>query len=411
MKYTILLLALMLTSITNAQQEEPNEEVPVNVYEDMYSFVNDSIVDEIEALPNYDVLDKTEYLIPSAPAFSLLGVTPEIVNRPGVVRDFKVDWRIKNYEIAPDFALEAQPLWLFHFNKKGLSYYANSSKLMQALSTLSVSLGSAKLDGVNHFSYAAKVTLYRESDPLKDRVLLKDLYLAESKARIEIEQKIEALEIEMLNAKEKEEKNRIKEIIDYRKLQKREVINTTRDQMQNLTDEHIGANWNASSLDLSYGRVFTFNNNAADEMFVNQAGSAFWLNGGMRSGKNGLLSGIVKLKKVGGLAESLIGLNYRYGGSRYSFYAEFVTENKFERAAEFIDVEDPFSDKFSKDLGISWLTPGEDVVKENVITIAYGGDFKLSRGILLNFALRTQFQKDLSFNKLIPVANLTCLMR
>lgn len=412
MKYTILLMTLLFSYTIYAQDEIPNEEQDTfNIYEGLYDFIQDSLIDEIAELPNYDVLDKSEYLIPSAPAFSLLGVTPEIVNRPGVVRDFKVDWRIKNYQIAPDFALEAQPMWLFHFNKKGLSYYAQSSKFMQALSTLSVSLGTAKLDGVNHFSYAAKMTIYRENDPLKDQALLKDLYFAESKARLEVDAKIKALEIELLNAKTKEDKKRIAELIDYRKLQKRNVINTTRDQMQALTDEHIGQYWNASSLDLSYGRVFTFNNNAGDDIYINKAGHAFWLNGALRSGKNGLLSAMIKMKKVGGLSESLLGVNYRYGGSRFSFYAEVVNERKFERAADFIDIEDPFSDKFSKDLGISWLTPDEDVVKENVLTIAYGGDFKLSRGILLNFALRTQFQKDLSFNKLIPVANLTCLMR
>jgi len=396
----------------SAQDEKPNETQDTTTQFDvLYEFVDDDFMEEIDELPHYDVLDKSEYLIPSAPAFSLLGVTPEIVNRPGVVRDFKVDWRIKNYQIAPDFALEAQPMWLFYFNKKGLGHYAKSSPFMQALSTLSVSLGTAKLDGVNHFSYAAKITLYRESDPLKDKALMKDLYLAESKARQMVDQKIEALEIELLNAKTKEDKKRIEELIDYRKIQKRDVINTTRDQMQALTDEHIGKYWNASSLDVSYGRVFTFNNNAADETYINRAGNAFWINGGIRSGKSGLLSAIIKLKKVGNISESLIGANYRYGGPKFSFYAEMVSERKFERAAEIIDIEDPFRDNFSKDLGISWYAPNEDVIKENVFTIAYGGDFKISRGILLNFALRTQFQKDFSFNKLIPVANLTCLMR
>lgn len=45
------------------------------------------------------------------------------------------------------------------------------------------------------------------------------------------------------------------------------------------------------------------------------------------------------------------------------------------------------------------------------ITMSYGGDFRLSNGILLNFALRTKLDERIKFKSLIPVANVTCLMR
>jgi len=43
--------------------------------------------------------------------------------------------------------------------------------------------------------------------------------------------------------------------------------------------------------------------------------------------------------------------------------------------------------------------------------MSYGGDFRLSNGILLNFALRTKLDERIKFKSLIPVANVTCLMR
>lgn len=410
MKYNLVWLLSMFYACVAAQNVEPQRDA-LALYDSLYTSMSDTIGDPFLYMDNVDVLDKSEYIIPSAPAFALLGVTPELVNRPGVVRDFKVDWRIKNYEIAPDFALEAQPVWLFHFNKKGLLHYAQSSPLMQTLSTTSISLGTAKLDGVNHFSYALKMTLYREKDPLKDKALMTEIFLEEAESKREIEANLVELRAELARTKDKSERKNIRRQIDFFMLQKRDRQLRIQDRMRTIADRHAADNWNASALDIAYGRVFTFNNNAADATYINQAGSAFWVNGALRLGRRGVLGGIVKLKRVGGLSESMFGANVRYGGGKFSFYTEVVSESAFERNAEMLSPEDPFSDKFSKDLGISWIAPIDQVEKERTITIAYGGDFRLSRGILLNFALRTQFQNDFSFNKLIPVANVTCLMR
>ena len=49
----------------------------------------------IHAQEYEEAATETNFFIPSAPAFTMLGVTPELVTRPGFVREFKVDWRIK----------------------------------------------------------------------------------------------------------------------------------------------------------------------------------------------------------------------------------------------------------------------------------------------------------------------------
>jgi len=71
----------------------------------------------------YASLKASEMVIPSSPAFALLGVNPEMVLRPSDLKSFKVDWRIKNYNLAPDLALEAQPLWHFYYKKKANKPY------------------------------------------------------------------------------------------------------------------------------------------------------------------------------------------------------------------------------------------------------------------------------------------------
>ena len=91
-----------------------------------------------------DLVRKSEFTIPSAPAFSLLGATPEMVTRPGTVQDFKVDWRIKNYNLAPDLALEMQPFWAFYYDRKGLDEYRKATPFMKTLSTLKLILWYGK---------------------------------------------------------------------------------------------------------------------------------------------------------------------------------------------------------------------------------------------------------------------------
>ena len=90
--------------------------------------------------------EETNFFIPSAPAFTMLGVTPEIVTRPGYTREFKVDWRIKNYNLAPDLALEAMPVWFLYYDRHDLDVYRRATPLQKTLSTLSFSMATAKID-------------------------------------------------------------------------------------------------------------------------------------------------------------------------------------------------------------------------------------------------------------------------
>ena len=97
----LLFLFLGMSVATWAQENDEYDEYSGedDYYDESYDEYSDDYTDEAEDLSG-DIMRKSEFAIPSSPAFSLLGVTPEMVTRPGSVQDFKVDWRLKNYNIA-----------------------------------------------------------------------------------------------------------------------------------------------------------------------------------------------------------------------------------------------------------------------------------------------------------------------
>lgn len=389
----ILLLTLNLASAQDYDDEE---------YYDDY--------DELATTASEELVRESEFNIPSTPAFALLGVTPEMVTRPGVVQDFKVDWRIKNYNLAPDLALEAQPFWVLYYDRKGLDAYRKASPFMKTLSTLSLSFGTAKMDGLNHFAYSLKLNLYREKDPVSDSELIHSMALELAQSEAPIIENIEYLKDELDTASTKEMRLTIREQI-YRS---REELNVMRrDVKRQLIDvqrAYMEENWNSDAIDFAFGRVSTYNNDL-DTFNIEKAGVGIWLNGAKGIGRNGLLTGITKLKFIGENTDLLLGASYRFGGYRFSFYTEVVYENLQNRSENGFSEDELFDYKYSQDLGNGWAKFDEALVGISQWNMTYGGDFRLSNGILLSFSLRTRLDQNLKFKKLLPVANVVCLMR
>ncbi|NND09268.1 MAG: hypothetical protein HKN87_23090 [Saprospiraceae bacterium] len=417
MKYfTILCMSfLLLGGVSVFAQDEENTED--EYYEDDYSeddyyeddYSGEEYYDEAADLSE-DIVRKSEFMIPSTPAFALLGVTPEMVTRPGTVQDFKVDWRLKNYNLAPDLALEAQPLWFLYFDRKGLDAYRKATPFVKTLSTLSLSFGTAKMDGLNHFAYGVKMNLYRERDPVSDPVLLQEMAVELAQMEEPLKLNLEQLQTELDSTQNREDRILMREQIfdvkrqlnDVRRAQKLKLIETQQNYMQE--------NWNSDMLDVAFGKVSTFNN-ALDSLNIESAGYGFWLNGAKGLGRNGLLTGIFKIRQVGENTDLMVGASYRFGGARFSFYGELVYESLRSLSENGFADDELFAGKYSEDLGNGWARFNEALVGVSRWNLTYGGDFRLSNGILLNFSLRTKLDETLKFRKLLPVANVTCLMR
>lgn len=362
----------------------------------------------------YREIQGTEMSIPSSPAFAILGVNPETVLRPSDLKSFKVDWRIKNYNLAPDLALEAQPLWHFYYKKKSFDKYATYNKLTKKLSTLSMSLGTAKIDNLNHASYALKLNLYKKNDVINDTALLKKIY-----DEYRMESKFYDLQLDSLvelryitnDPKMKEEIEKEMELVRY---ERRNLLDNSRQEYKDIIERYNNEHWNNTMLDAAFGSVYTYDNGGIDSLKIKKAGYSLWINGCLKSGDHGLLTGMVKYTRIAESANKLLGLSYRYGSHKYNFYVELVYENLanyFDAGEEeAFDDEEYYGAKYIEDLGSGWYNFNNTKSKTQY-TIAYGGDFKLSRNILLNFALRTQFGNEIKLTRFLPVANIVCLMK
>lgn len=364
-----------------------------------------------------------DFTIPAAPAYQLLDANASLVGRASVTRDFKVDWSLKSYRLAPNLALEMQPVWLMTYNKNNdVSRYRKAGYLMRTLTTLSASAGT--LDGndsTRFFSYALKLNLYRSHDPLLDEQLYNDY-----QSSYEIALNTQRAELDsMLRERKKMESTPERDSLDANILRKENELyqfrKTFRDQLKQRQDEYRAKYWNASYVDIAWGRAFSFNPKLADRidsLSLENTGNAVWINASFGIGRRWLISGMVRtINKQGLLRTSALdsltgspvittdkkdlfdfatGLNIRYGSVRYSFFIEgFLTRNR--NVAAIME---------------NGLDSGNDIlVTEERLILAYGGDLRLGNNVLLNYGIRTTVNKSLKFGGMVPIASVTCLMK
>jgi hypothetical protein len=395
MKFFSLLLSLLTVSVAVAQQTT-------------------------DALP----APSGDFTIPAAPAYQLLDANASLVGRASVTRDFKVDWSLKSYRLAPNLALEIQPVWLLAYNKNNdVSRYRKAGYLMRTLSTLSASAGT--LDGndtTRFFSYALKMNLFRSHDPFLD----KDLY---NEYQASYEGSLEQ-QIETLDSLQRERKSMSispkRDSLDTEILKKESELyqfrKAYREQLKQKQDEYKARHWNASYVDVAWGRAFSFNpklTEKVDSLLLKNTGNGLWVNASVGLGKRWLISSMFRTIKKEGLLRSTnidsltgiplltaqkknlldfsTGLNIRYGSVRYSFFIEgFYTRSRNALAI----------------LDMNGFDSGNDVLVDSErIVLAYGGDLRLGNNVLLNYGIRTTVDKRLSFRGMVPIASVTCLMK
>ena len=245
-------------------------------------------------------------------------------------------------------------------------------------------------------------------------MLLKQLKSEHRKQLQNYNAQIDSLVILRYQTTDPKRKNEIDKELDVIRYEMKNIDEISRLKYRNIIDQYNGENWNNTMLDAAFGSVFTYDNSGIDSLKVKRAGYALWLNGCLKMGDHGLMSGLFRYTKIVDSSNKMFGLNFRYGSQRYNFYAEVVYEilgNYFDPNQELaFDKDEYFSGKYIEDIGSGWLDFNNTDTKTQY-TIAYGGDFKLSRNILLNFALRTQFTSDIKLTRLLPVANIICLMK
>ena len=340
----------------------------------------------------------SEFSIPVSPAFDLIGVNNALVARPGNIRDFKVDWAFKSWRLRPNLALQAQPVWEIFYNRRTLEKYQKSSLWMRTLSTLDLSAGTIEDDSqLRRLSFAAKITLYQQRDALLDARLFIESNADFDERRRHIEESIDTLSRLIKLTPKSDKKDSLQLVLDQLRTQA-DIL----DLEQKRTNLEIASSytkkfWNSSFVDVAFGRVFSYRNDTLLKLDLKGTGFAAWINASIGIGKKILITSLVRTVMLkddfNGQQSSLWsgGLNFRYGSPKFNFFTEAVfTQTNNETV---------------------FANANVNLVQANSLTTSYGGDWRISRNVMLSYGVRVDYNRDFEFQTISPIAGIACMMR
>jgi hypothetical protein len=374
-----------------------------------------------------------ELTIPAAPVFDLMGVTPSQVNRTSDIKDFKVDWSFKSWKLNPNLAIQSQPVWEMFYNRKDLSKYQAASGFMRKLASTDLSVGSVQDENNDRrIGFATKFNLYRQSDPLMAKELYGGISEKYQTEKAELLAQLKELQLKLDTTTNILLKPEIRNQVRSTEEQLATINSRRNDEINGRAKIFVAEHWNASSLDVSFGKVFSYITDSAGSLkslrLNRSTGWGGWLNGNLGIGKKLLLSALFRTtwyqeelefqvknintgeeatqKAVADNTLNTVGLNLRYGGSLYTFFVEFLYEKKglktpVEALGEAFTAPASFTVVNSS---VKW-----DVVHPNTISI--GGDWRISQSVIINYGMRCVFDDQWKFRTFIPIATISCMMR
>lgn len=374
-----------------------------------------------------------ELTIPPSPVFDLMGVTSSQVNRTSDIKDFKVDWSFKSWRLNPNLAIQSQPVWELFYNRKDLSKYQSASPMMRRLASLDISIGTVQDENNDRrIGFAAKMNLIKQKDPL----LVRDLYAGISEKykteREELELQIKELRLKLDTTHDVLSKPALRSQIIAAEQQMMTINSRRNEEINGRAKVFVGENWNASSLDIAFGRVYSYKTDSSGSLkslrLNRNTGWGGWINGNLGIGRKFLITGLARASwyeeeldflirntstgeevSQNAIADNTLytlGLNLRYGGSIYTFFVEFLYEKKglktpLEALGEAFKAPNSFEVIGST---VKW-----DVVHPN--TLSFGGDWRISRSVIINYGMRCVFDGKWTFRTFTPVATVSCMMR
>ncbi len=374
-----------------------------------------------------------ELTIPPSPVFDMMGVTSSQINRTSDIKDFKVDWSFKSWKLNPNLAIQSQPVWELFYNRKDLSKYQSSSRFMRRLASLDISIGTVQDENSDRrIGFAAKMNLLKQKDPLMAGELyagISEKYKTEKK---ELEEQLKELRLQLDTTHNVLLKPGLRSQILSTEEQVMTLNSRRNEEINSRAKIFVSENWNASSLDVAFGRVYSYKTDSAGSLknlrLNRNTGYSGWLNANIGIGKKFLLSALLRNSWYEEELEFLIrntstgdemsqqaiadntlltmGMNLRYGGSIYTFFVEFLYEKKgLKTPMEALSK----SFKAPGDFEVVGSTVKWDVVHPN--TLSFGGDWRISRSVILNYGMRCVFDKYWKFTTFTPIATISCMMR
>lgn len=374
-----------------------------------------------------------EFSIPVSPVFDLMGVSPSSINRSSDIKDFKVDWSFKSWRLNPNLAIQGQPVWEIFYNRKDLSKYQKATPFMRKLASLDLSLGTiVNEENDRRIGFAGKINLFNSKDPLMAADIYEDISIRYIEERDELITQIAELEKQLDTMTNVLEKPDVRSNIAFA-IDNLNSLNSRRNQeISDRARIFQAENWNAASLDLAFGRVYTYQTDSTGSLsslrLNRNTAWGIWLNGSVPVGKNLLLSGLIRNSwyseelnfillnentfeetEHSAIADNTlfsIGANLRYGGRKYSFFIEYLHETKATKSAL-----DALRNVFQ---AIDGFSINEETVRWTVAhptVFSVGGDWLISRNVVINYGMKCIIDKTFKTRAFIPVAGISCLMR
>ena len=388
---------------------------------------------------------QSDLFIPVSPAYQMLDAGSALVNSPAVIRDVKVDWSFKTYRLAPNIAIEVQPVWSIIYNRPTLEKYKKASGFMRTLSTLSLSAGSLDADdSLRLLSWAGKITLWRGYDPLLTEGHYTEIENEYDLQRTELESKLENAKQQFRTASTRYEKDSLDLAMFQLRTEMDQLNVVNKDRIREKQKQLNALHWNKSVIDVAFGKSYQFNRNISDKLDsvkIKERGIALWLNGSFGIGRYVMVSGLIKYDNIvismpdsgkSKVKEIVIdeitgdttltdkdslfvnfsderknimsfGINVRFGNPRFSFFIEGMytktttptfTESNWENFSEY---------------GASGKIKSSKILNEFVL--AFGGEWRISNSVLLSYGIRTTVDNKVQFKNFFPLASISCLMR
>ncbi|WP_345257112.1 hypothetical protein [Flaviaesturariibacter amylovorans] len=380
-----------------------------------------------------DKLSPRELTIPTSPLFDLMGQAPSQVARTADIRDFKVDWSMRNWRLNPNIAIQAQPIWELAYNRRPLDKYQRATPFQHRLSSLDVSLGTVQTEAADRrIGWALKLNVYRQRDPLLLRGVYDDIQQAYADELVQLRDKERFILRRLDSTTRPDELKVLREELKQNDGQLTSFHARRNTAIQERARTFIVDNWNAAYVDVAFGKIYTYATDSAGslgKLRVNRnTGSGAWINFGFGVGKRGLVSGLVRStfyeEEVNFLLRDettgeetaasavaanrllTLGINLRYGGPVYSFFVEFLREGKSLRTPS-AALQEAFTAPTGK--AVITSTVRWDIVHPYSINI--GGDWRIGRNVILNYGMRCVLDANFKTTQFIPIANISCMMR
>jgi hypothetical protein len=374
-----------------------------------------------------------EFAIPTSPLFDLMGVAPSQVARTAEIKDFKVDWSFKNWRVNPNLAIQAQPFWEMFYNKKNVEKYQQATYLQRMFASLDLSVGTIQTEIEDRrIGGALKMSLYQQSDPLLIKGAYDDVQKAFAEELEQLKQNEKKLLIALDSITKPSDLQKTRDALRQNDIQLGTFYNRRNAAIQEKAKQFVANNWNAAFVNIAFGKIYTYGTDSTGSLknlkLNRNTGNGLWLNFGKGMGKRGLISGLIRTSfyeeevtfnlkdDVTGdettasviAANKLVslGINFRYGGPVFNFFAEIIYEGKTVTTPEQAVIE-----SFKSPAGKAIVT---STIKWDIVhpyTLNFGGDWRIGRNLVLNYGMRMLMDKNYKTVSFLPIANISCMMR